>query len=95
MANSPKKRKTPAPAMAVAAAKRPAVANPCAKNNTDCRLATLAEEQEGTSVIVPQPPTTTMQSWGKQEAQLTVIILRSVLLQFFASLEVYLPKQLR
>jgi hypothetical protein len=44
MANSPKKRK--APATAATAAKRPAVANPYAKNNTDCCLAALAEEQE-------------------------------------------------
>ena len=42
--NSPKKRK--APATAAAAAKRPAVANPYTKNNTDGRLAALAEEQE-------------------------------------------------
>jgi hypothetical protein len=43
-ANIQKKRK--APATAAAAAKRPAVANPYTKNNTDGRLAALAEEQE-------------------------------------------------
>jgi hypothetical protein len=52
MAISPKKRK--APATAAAAAKRPAVANPYAKNNTDGRLAALAEEQElGDSTTAP------------------------------------------